>query len=931
MQTTTAKQKTEAMDFVSFWKDKGYEKGQTQPFWLSLLRILGIDKPETFIEFEDKAHIDSAHGFIDGYIPATHVLIEQKSLGKSLRAGIPQSDGSLLTPFQQAKRYAVDLPYSRRPRWVVTCNFSEFLLYDMEKPNAEPESLLLTELPEQLYRLRFLVDTGSETLRREEEISKKAGDVVGLIYDALLKQYHNPSDPATLKSLNKLCVRLVFLLYAEDADIFTRLQFHDYLKQFPAAKARSALIELFKVLDKKPEERDPYLDSDLAAFPYVNGGLFADDNVEIPQISDEILDLILNKASEDFDWKDISPTIFGAVFESTLNPETRRSGGMHYTAVANIHKVIDPLFLDKLKAELSDIKAVSNVKKRATLLREYIKRLASLVFLDPACGSGNFLTETYISLRRLENEALSLLLGAQTMLDLEGDMIQVSLSQFHGFEINDFACHVAQTAMWIAENQMMRETERIVHRNLEFLPLDAYEGIVEGNALRLDWKSLVPNASYIIGNPPFVGYSLQSKEQKEDILDLYRDENNRPYKTAGKIDYVAGWYWKASEYMAASKTTQTALVSTNSITQGEQVASVWRPLMERFGISIDFAHRTFRWDSESNSMAHVHCVIVGFSSGNTASTPRQLFDGDRVLLVPHINAYLIPAADIWIESRNKTLCQIPEMVTGNRPADGGFLIIEASDINDFLNREPKAQQFIKRLVGAHEYINNKPRYCLWLVDATPTQLRDMPLVLERIRLCKEDRMRAPDEGRRKLAETPTLFREVQNPKSFILVPRHSSENRRYIPLGFLGAESIPHDSARIIPNATLYHFGILTSNVHNAWMRAVAGRLEMRYRYSAQIVYNNFPWPEVTDAQKTRIEQTAQAILDARAKYPDASLADLYDELTMPPELRTAHQNNNRAVMAAYGFSTKITESECVAELFKLYQTLASSKQGDKV
>ncbi len=917
MQITTAEQKEATREFVEFWTGKGYEKGQTQPFWLSLLRILGIDKPEAFIEFEDKAHIDSAHGFIDGYIPTTHVLVEQKSLGKSLRAGILQSDGSLLTPFQQAKRYAVDLPYSRRPRWVVTCNFSEFLLYDMEKPNAEPESLLLTELPEQLYRLRFLVDTGSETLRREEEISKKAGDVVGLIYDALLKQYHNPSDPATLKSLNKLCVRLVFLLYAEDAEIFTRLQFHDYLKQFPAAKARSALIELFKVLDTKPEERDPYLDSDLAAFPYVNGGLFADDNVEIPQISDEILDLILNKASEDFDWKDISPTIFGAVFESTLNPETRRSGGMHYTAVANIHKVIDPLFLDKLKAELSDIKAVSNVKKRATLLREYIKRLALLVFLDPACGSGNFLTETYISLRRLENEALSLLLGAQSMLDLEGDMIQISLSQFHGFEINDFACHVAQTAMWIAENQMMRETERIAHRNLEFLPLDTYEGIVEGNALRLDWKALVPNVSYIIGNPPFRGARWMDSGQKADLMALF--PGNR---RAGELDFVCGWYAKAASLVAGTST-QCGFVSTNSITQGEQVAALWGDLFSR-GVEISFAHRTFKWESESSKHAAVYCVVIGLASAGY-SEKKAIFDDSGCHPASHINPYLVDAPDILVDNRTRPVSAELPIQKGCQPTDGGNLIIEDEDISDFLKQEPAAAPFIKRLIGSREFINSKKRYCLWLVGITPAQLRSMPLVFERVEKVRQMRLASSDAGTHRLADRPTEFRETFNPETCVVIPEVSSENRRYVPIGFIGSDVICTNKLQIIPNATLYHFGILTSNVHMAWMRAVCGRLKTDYDYSQKIVYNNFPWPKVTDEQKTRIEQTAQAVLDARTKYPDSSLADLYDETAMPPELRTAHQNNDRAVMAAYGFSTKMTESECVAELFKLYQTLASS------
>ncbi|MBQ9367597.1 MAG: class I SAM-dependent DNA methyltransferase, partial [Victivallales bacterium] len=916
--------KQSAKEFVAFWTGKGYEKGQTQPFWLWLLQLLGVEHPATAIEFEDKANIDHAHGFIDGYIPATHVLVEQKSLGKSLTAGIPQSDGTVLSPFQQAKRYAVDLPYSRRPRWVVTCNFAEFLIYDMERPDAEPESLLLAELPDQLHRLRFLVDTTAEAIRREEEISKRAGDVVGLIYDALLKQYHDPTSPDTHKSLNELCVRLVFLLYAEDADLFSHLQFHDYLKRFEARDARLALRELFKVLDTPLDKRDPYLSPDLAAFPYVNGGLFANANLEIPLLNDEILDLILRKGSEEFDWKDISPTIFGAVFESTLNPETRRSGGMHYTSVANIHKVIDPLFLDALRAELSEVVSgqwivvsgqsskkpptnsslttnhyplTTSIKAR---LRAFIERLASLIFLDPACGSGNFLTETYISLRRLENEALSLIIGNQGVLDLEGDMVRVSLSQFHGIEINDFACRVAQTALWIAENQMLRETERIAHRNLNPLPLKSYDGIVEGNALRVDWGGIreqgmvdgdtnhypltTNHFSYIIGNPPFVGYSLQSEEQKADILALYRDEKGRPYKTAGKVDYVAGWYWKAAEYMVSNPATRTALVSTNSITQGEQFAAAWKPLVERFGVAIDFAHRTFRWDSESNSKAHVHCVIVGFSVRASGDSGKLIFDGGKATTVPHINAYLLPAPDVFVESRNKPLCDVPEMVYGNKPTDGGFLFLDENERKQTIVNEPAIELFIHPFLGATEFLNGGKRYCLWLKNASPSILHNSCFIRKRLEQVREFRQNSTKAMTRDSADAPGLFQEIRQPESgkYLLVPRHSSENRSYIPIGFIDASVICGDANLMIPSATLYHFGVLTSSVHNAWMRAVAGRLKSDYRYSAQIVYNNFPWPEANDAQKARIEATAQAILDARAKFPKATLADLYDELAMP-------------------------------------------------
>ena len=547
---TDKEQRTAAKNFADFWEDKGYEKGESQPFWLSLLReVLGVEKPETIIRFEDKVMLDHT-SFIDGIISSTHVLIEQKSADKNLRKAIKQSDGSYLTPFEQAKRYSAELPYSERPRWIVTCNFREFLIYDMEKPTGEPESILLKDLSKEAYRLQFLVDTGSEHVRKEMEISIKA----------ILKQYNDPEADSTLKSLNKLCVRIVFCLYAEDSGLFgNRTKFHDYIKSYAERDIRSvrkALIELFKVLDMpedKRKEYDPYMDEELASFPYVNGGLFADENIEIPNLNENIVSLLLRKASENFDWSEISPTIFGAVFESTLNPETRRSGGMHYTSIENIHKVIDPLFLDDLRAELDSIKSIKTEKTREQKLTEFQNKLASLTFLDPACGSGNFLTETYLSLRRLENELLRLRLGKQMIMGAV-DPIRVSIGQFYGIEINDFAVTVAKTALWIAESQMMKQTEEIVNMNLDFLPLKSYANIVEGNALRLDWESVVPKdkLNYIMGNPPFVGYSLQSPEQKQDILSIYVDEKGKPYKTAGKIDYVSGWYFKAAKLIAAT-------------------------------------------------------------------------------------------------------------------------------------------------------------------------------------------------------------------------------------------------------------------------------------------------------------------------------------------------------------------------------------------
>ena len=930
---TDTQQKVAARKFAAYWKDKGYEKGQSQTFWLTLLSdVLGVEDVGSFITFEEQVKLDHT-SFIDGIIPSTHVLIEQKSIDKNLKAAIKQSDGSLLSPFQQAKRYAAELPYSQRPRWIVICNFAEFHVYDMERPGGDPEVILLADLEKEYYRLQFLVDTGSEHIKKEMEISLQAGELVGVLYDALLKQYKDPSSQSTLQSLNKLCVRLVFCLYAEDAGIFGgKSMFHDYLRDVPVSGIRRALVELFKILDQKPESRDKYLADDnpaLAVFPYVNGGLFSDEDIEIPPFTEELKTLLLENASEDFNWSDISPTIFGAVFESTLNPETRRSGGMHYTSIENIHKLIDPLFLDGLKAEFAEIKEITVDRTRKAQLESFQKKLAGLKFLDPACGSGNFLTETYISLRRLENETLSLLHRGQIMLDV-GDPIQVSIGQFYGIEINDFAVTVAKTALWIAESQMMKETEDVVHMSLDFLPLKSYANITEGNALQVDWASVVPKheLNYIMGNPPFVGYSLQSKAQKDDILSVYVDEKGKPYKTAGKIDYVSGWYFKAAQLMQGTAV-RTAFVSTNSITQGEQVAGVWKPLYERFGIHIDFAHRTFRWDSEASIKAHVHCVIVGFSNEPNPA-PKRIYTTERYQEVENINPYLLDAPNVFIDSRTNSICNVPQMVYGNKPTDGGFLFLSPEERDELLKREPGTEKFIRQIYGATEYINNKARYCLWLVGASPSELRKSPFIMERVEQVRQFRLNSTKAATQRSADTPTLFQEIRHPDSeYIIIPRHSSETRRYIPFGFVQPQIVVNDAVQIIPDAKIYHFGIMMSNVHMAWTRAVCGRIKSDYRYSKDVVYNNFPWPTPTDTQKTKIEQTAQAILDARARYPESSLADLYDELTMPPELRKAHQDNDRAVMQAYGFSVRdMTESICVAELMRMYQSLTEGING---
>ena len=930
---TQTEQQRAAKKFSQDWQGKGYEKGESQKFWLDLLcNVYGVQNFANFVYFESQIKEQFSDktitNFIDIYIPSTKVMIEQKSQDKDLRSPIKQSDGSLLNPFQQARKYIAELPLSQHPRWVVTCNFKSFLVYDMENPNGEPEEILLENLEKEYYRLSFLTDAGNIHLKKELEISKKAGDIIGEIYDAILKQYKdadNPS-PATLKSLNMLCVRIVFCLYAEDAEIFGhKSMFGDYLKQQEAKNLRRALLDLFQVLDQKEDERDEYLEENLAAFPYVNGGLFTEEDKTIPQLTEEIKELLVLHASSEFDWSEISPTIFGAIFESTLNPETRRTGGMHYTSIENIHKVIDPLFMDELWKEFNELKQIKATNTRISKIKEFHKRLSTLKFLDPACGSGNFLTETYLSLRRLGNECIKAELnigeGELFLAYNDDDLIQVSIQQFYGIEINDFAAVVAKTALWIAESQMLKETSKILNKDLNFLPLKSYANIVEGNALRIDWESVVPKneLNYILGNPPFVGARLMSEEQKNDVISVWGN-----IKNTGNVDYVSCWYKKSADMMKDTNI-RTALVSTNSITQGEQVAIMWKPLIES-GIYINFAYRTFRWDSEANIKAHVHCVIVGFSY-QKQSENLLFLNETQVSKCKNINGYLVDAENVFIESRTKPLCNVPEIGIGNKPIDDGNYLFKESEMKEFIKKEPLAEKYFKKWLGADEFINRYYRYCLWLGNCSPAELRKMPECLKRIENVKKFRLSSKSKPTQKLADTPTHFHVENMPdNNYLLIPRVSSEKRRYIPLGYIDKDILCSDSVHITSNSSIFDFGILTSNVHNAWMRAVCGRLEMRYRYSKDIVYNNFPWPNPTETQKQNIEQTAQGILDARAKYPESSLADLYDELTMPPELRKAHQANDRAVMAAYGFSVKMTESECVAELFKMYEKLTEGK-----
>lgn len=918
-------QRKAAKDFIERWGDRGNEKQDSQSFWLDLLHnVYGIDNPTEYITFEDSvSNMMDSTSFIDGYIEKTNVLIEQKGRHRDLNKGIRQSDGTYLTPFQQALRYSATLPYSRRPRWIVTSNFKEFYIYDMEKPNSDPSIVKLKDLEKEYYRLEILIDKTNTQIEKETKVSIKAGELIGQIYDELIEQYHDPEDPYSLKSINQLSVRLVFSFYAEDAGLFgKRRMFHDYLIDFDTRNFRHAIIEFFHVLNTKIENRDPYLDEKLAAFPYVNGGLFEDMDIEIPQFTDHLRELILENASSDFNWSEISPTIFGGVFESTLNPEERRKGGMHYTSIQNIHKVIDPLFLGRLKEELNEIKQLKQhaaIKRRAL---EFQNKLASLTFLDPAAGSGNFLTETYIALRELENEALVLIHGDNVLLDTEADLIKVSLNQFYGIEVNDFAVSVAKTALWIAESQMFEKTKDLIYSEADFLPIKSYPNIVEGNALTMNWMDVVDprDLDFIIGNPPFIGARKMSSQQSAELKDVF---NERP--GVGNLDYVTGWFYKASEFIQDTSI-EVAFVSTNSITQGQQVALLWDPLINDFNLVINFAYRTFKWKNEASNSAAVHCVIIGFS--NFSRENKIIYDGDALIKVNRINPYLIDGPNTTIKSLSKPLSNVPKMIFGSMPNDGGHLLLNKAEKETLINKEPQSEKYIKKLYGAAEFINDRERYCLWLKDITPTELKSLPHVYKRVSKVKENRLNSKRKATRDLADTPHLFGEIRQPETnYLLVPAVSSENRRYIPIGFMSEEDIATNRVYVIPDATLYDFGIMTSNVHMAWMRTVAGRLELRYNYSATVVYNTFPWPKIKKEQKNKIEKTAQKILEARTLYPESSLSDLYDEIAMPVELRKAHQANDRAVMEAYGMKVgDTTESDSVAHLFKMYEKLVSFK-----
>lgn len=918
-----------ARDFVKTWSDptRGHEDKDRQTFLINLIdQVFEIHDYPNYILFEKNVTVpengENHVKHIDGYIPSTRVMIEMKGRGIDLTKKYLQSDGAKLTPFEQAQRYSNYLPIDEKPRWIIVSDFDELDIHDMNKPLNAPKIIKLKDLPQKFRELEFMIDVHQQQIIDEQQISTAAGELVAKIYDKLAVAYEQGAslkDEHVQQSLNVLIVRLVFLMYVDDTRLFGQDNlFEKYLERREPQDIRGGLINLFKVLDQPIDQRDPFLSDELKVFPYVNGGMFSNEDIIIPQFTPELKDLIVNEASKGFNWSGISPTIFGAVFESTLNPETRRSGGMHYTSIENIHKVIDPLFLDDLKVELTKIKNMGVISQRDAAVDRFLEKIGHLKFFDPACGSGNFLTETYLSLRDLEDQATLLKQGTLTALALDG--YHVKITNFYGIEINDFAVSVAKTAMWIAEAQtMQRSQDRGIYTNKEFFPLTTNVGIHEGNALRMDWTKIVKpyELNYIMGNPPFVGHQWRTDSQVSDMKLVFSD-----LKKHGKLDYVASWYAKSAKYMQGT-TIKSALVSTNSICQGEPVSILWKYLTDKYNVEIQFAYRTFVWTNEAKNEAKVHCVIVGFSTYHIDDNKYLFDENGNVSNVSHINGYLIASPDIYVKSRGAGLYKNHKVTKGSQPTDGGNLLLTEKEAQEFTESYHDKASLVHRFMGSSEFLNNKKRYCLWLYGVDPSMYSRNRFIADRLEKVREMRLASKTSSVREQAQTPALFTQIRQPNTkYLAIPRVSSGKREYIPIGYEDSDVIASDALLVLPNADLFIFGLLNSSVHNSWMRTVCGRLKSDYRYSSSI-YSNLPWPDnITNEQRHKVEFTAKEIIDARKLYPNASLADLYNPLTMPIELRKAHRKNDKVVLKAYGLKPSASEAEIVQHLFKMYEQL---------
>ncbi|WP_250309415.1 DNA methyltransferase [Gardnerella sp. Marseille-Q2328] len=920
-----ADQHKKAVDFIKHWQGRGDEKQETQKFWLDLMQnVLDVPNVISDTEFEYRT---AGGGYIDMLCPDSRFLVEQKS--KNIDLDKPEErQGKLVTPAEQAVRYSDNLPPSKKPTFICTCNFNTFRFYDIEKdPRAEKspvEEFTLDKLAEHLTVFRNIFSENRSRNYIEKQLSEKAGLLVANLHNELAKQYSDPDSEEEHHSLALLTVRIVFCLYAEDAGLFKNHIFSNYIHNAQASDLRRKLIDLFNTLDTNDENRDKYLENDLKQFPYVNGGLFRE-NIEIPQLTESIKDAILH-AGDDFDWHTISPVIFGSLMEETLSHDQRRKGGMHYTTVKNIHRLIDPLFLDDFTKELEKIESNQTIseKVRRNQLEKYQDRLASLQFLDPACGSGNFLTETFLCLRKLENRAIELMLGGQGYVDLgdKNSLIKVSIDQFHGIEINDFAVCVAKTALWIAEQQALDDTESIAECALPHLPLHDSGNIVRANALQYDWNDLLSadKCSYVIGNPPFVGRNKKSEDQIEDMKSIWGENYD------GNLDYVTCWFNKAAHYLDGTKSAF-AFVSTNSISQGIQVPFLFKTL-KNLNWHVNFAHQTFKWDAESTDNANVHVVIIGMTQQKTKFKLfryKNISSSPTMTVCSNINGYLSDAPNVFIEKRNQKLGTLSPMLSianfGSMPRDGGNLILNTREEYDEAMKDPIAAKYVCKFIGARELINDIDRWCLWLVDAEPAEMRTSKFISRRIEKVRQMREISTANSTKIMAKTAWLFGQQAQPQTnYLAIPRVFSGQRGYMTCDLHEPNVIAGDSLFTCSDPDGINFAIIESSMFMAWQDAIGGRLKNDNRFSNTVVWNNLPLPELTSDMRAKVIEAGKSILQARANHPGQSLADLYDPTYMPQDLRKAHDELDKIVDVAFGATKPCSNNDERLEiLFKSY------------
>ena len=899
--------KNRALDFQKKWQNEKRENAEKQTFYNEFFEVFGLSRRRVASFEEPVKKLNNRQGFIDLFWKGV-LIVEHKSLGKNLEEAKAQ-----------VFEYFEGLKEGELPRYILVSDFNNFELFDLDE-NQEYK-FEFKDFYKNIKLFGFIAGYQKRVYKDLEPANIKASELMGKLYDKLAKNNYKQHD------LELFLVRVLFCLFADDTGIFKNEDFKYLIEDKTKEDGSDTgiwLHQLFEVLDTKIEDRQTNLDETLKEFPYINGSLF-ENTVRIPSFDKDMRNALLECCY--FDWSNISPAIFGSLFQCVADKEKRRSFGEHYTSENNIMKTISALFLDELREEFEKIKTNKNK------LREFQQKISKLKFLDPACGCGNFLIIAYREIRQLEIDILTELYKE----DLQDGILSIDISNlslidvdnFYGIEINEFPAKIAEVALWLMDHLMNLKLSIKFGRAFERIPLKKSAVIKNENALIIDWKNIIDGKelSYILGNPPFVGARMKSKEQSEEMKKVF---NNM--KGYGDLDYVSAWYKKSAELIKGTKI-KAAFVSTNSITQGTQVSILWENLIKECGVYIHFAHRTFEWNNEAKGKAHVYCVIIGFANFNIDK--KRLFDYEDIKGEPHeiiaenINPYLIDFENIFIGSRKESICEVPKMVFGSMPNDNGNFFFKNDEKEEFIKNEPNAQKYIKNFIGSEEYINNKKRYCLWLENVSPSELKKMPLVMERVEKVKQYRLSSTREATVKLANTPYLFGEIRQPNDdYILIPRVSSERRKYIPIGFMDKNTIAGDSCLIVPNAELYHFGVLTSIMHMVWVKYVCGRLKADYRYSKDIVYNNFPWPlDLSEDIKTSIEIRAKGVLSARAMFPDSSLADLYDPLTMPKALIDAHNKLDLEVDKAYGVKKNElkNESERIKFLFKMYEKYIDS------